>query len=114
MLFHYVCHRLVRRHEYGEISIAGSSIYFLTFSSHALNSHRLPSSFFACLSCSSSSLILASFSSFWWNKYLRFHFFSVMNIVLIDSMESGYFLTSSATLVSVMNDNGFPLLIKPS
>lgn len=93
-----------KAYRWAYISVISFSSSILTFSMHALNSLRLPSSFLACLRYSSSSLILVSF------------FFLAKQIIevplcfygegsVMDVMESGSWLMYSSTIISMRTDN---------
>jgi hypothetical protein len=92
------------------IYVISSSTYSMNLSIYALNYLIFTSSFFACMSCFSISLILAFFSWYLWNKLLRFFFVPVVKVVPMDVMESGSYLTYFFTIVSVRIDNGFPCM----
>jgi hypothetical protein len=74
------------------ISMMVSSSSSLTFSTLSLKLCRLPSSIFTHLSCSSSSLICASFSRFWWYRFLTLSFVVVMKEVPTYAMDDWVFI----------------------
>jgi len=84
--------------------------FILNFSMHSMNALMFSLSLSSCLTSSSISLIMSSFSWFSHTNSLRFYLDTNVKATLADTIESGPFLTFSVRVVLVTIGSGaFPV-----